>query len=84
MLPPPPIALPFLEFASPCIFSETLTFTSKNLLTQRSRQTDSPLFRSDSRYCAGMHFLVQVSTSLHGVVVSLHATYGDATMKHTG
>lgn len=46
-IPPPPP--PALCVASPCIFSDTLTFTSKNLATQRSRQTDSPLLRSDSR-----------------------------------
>lgn len=39
--------------------------TSKNLETQRSRQTDSPLFKSDSLYSGGMHFFVQVSTSLY-------------------
>jgi hypothetical protein len=45
IIPPPCFAA-----ASPCIFSETLTLTSKNLLTQRSRHTDSPLLRSASRY----------------------------------
>ena len=40
---------PCLWFASPCIFSETLMFTSKNFATHRSRQTDSPLFSSPSR-----------------------------------
>lgn len=35
--------------ASPCIFSLTFIFTSKNLETHRSKQTDSPLLRSDSR-----------------------------------
>lgn len=62
--PPPPIAPPCLCCASPCIFSDTFTFTSKNLATQRSRHTDSPLLRSASRYWFGIHFLVQVSTSL--------------------
>lgn len=65
---PPPIPPPCLCAASPCIFSETLMLTSKNLATQRSRQTDSPLFRSASRYSAGMHFFVQVSTSLEYIV----------------
>lgn len=50
--------------ASPCIFSLTLTLTSKNFATQRSRQTDSPLLRSASRYEASMHFLLQDWTSL--------------------
>ena len=53
-MPPPCFAA-----ASPCIFSETLTLTSKNLLTQRSRQTDSPLLRSASRYDVSMHFAEQ-------------------------
>ena len=45
-MPPPPACLPA---ASPCIFSLTLTLTSKNFATHRSRQTDSPLLRSPSR-----------------------------------
>lgn len=59
-IPPPPL----LFCASPCIFSLTLTLTSKNLDTQRSRQTDSPLLRSGSRYDASMHFLEHERTSL--------------------
>jgi hypothetical protein len=56
-MPPPNMpAPPCLPWASPCIFSLTLTLTSKNLDTQRSRHTDSPLFRSASRYDASMHF----------------------------
>jgi hypothetical protein len=47
---------PCPPWASPCIFSLTLTLTSKNLETQRSRHTDSPLFRSASRYDVSMHF----------------------------
>jgi|SRR5690242_1901658 len=50
---------PCLPCASPCIFSLTLTLTSKNLDTQRSRQTDSPLFRSASRYAVSTHFAEQ-------------------------
>jgi hypothetical protein len=71
MLSPSPHALfptqPIIDAfscAPLCIFSETLTLTSKNFDTQRSRQTDSPLFSSASRYWLGMHFLKQVSTSL--------------------
>jgi hypothetical protein len=48
-MPPKPPTPPCLPAASPCIFSETLMLTSKNLPTQRSRQTDSPLLRSPSR-----------------------------------
>lgn len=70
---PPPGLAPPLVAASPCIFSETLTFTSKNLATHRSRHTDSPLFKSDSRYSGGMHFLVQVSTSLCRVSLDRYA-----------
>jgi len=44
--PPPPACRPA---ASPCIFSDTLTLTSKNLATHRSRHTLSPLFKSASR-----------------------------------
>lgn len=61
--PNPPIGLPPpagpLCAASPCIFSLTLRFTSKNFPTHRSRHTLSPLFRSPSRYSGGMHFLLQ-------------------------
>jgi hypothetical protein len=60
-IPPPP---PCLFCASPCIFSLTLTLTSKNFATQRSRHTDSPLLRSDSRYEVSMHFLEQDATNL--------------------
>lgn len=45
--------------ASPCIFSLTFIWTSKNLETHRSKHTDSPLLRSPSRYSGGMHFLTQ-------------------------
>lgn len=61
MPPPPP---PCFPCASPCIFSLTLTLTSKNLDTQRSRQTDSPLLRSASRYDVSMHLDVQDLTRL--------------------
>jgi len=61
--PPPP-----RPCASPCIFSLTFTLTSKNLATQRSRQTDSPLFRSASRYVGSMHLELQDLRSLAGVV----------------
>lgn len=54
-----PPGKPCLPCASPCIFSLTLTLTSKNLDTQRSRQTDSPLFRSASRYAVSTHFAEQ-------------------------
>jgi len=60
-MPPPP---PCFPCASPCIFSLTLTLTSKNLDTQRSRQTDSPLLRSASRYDVSMHLDVQDLTRL--------------------
>ena len=60
---PPPPAPPFCA-ASPCIFSLTLRLTSKNLLTQRSRHTLSPLLRSGSRYSGGMHLAVQDWESL--------------------
>ena len=50
--------------ASPCIFSLTLTLTSKNLATHRSRHTLSPLLRSASRYDVSMHFLLQLCTRL--------------------
>lgn len=73
-MPAPP---PCLPCASPCIFSLTLTLTSKNLATQRSRQTDSPLLRSGSRYEVSMHFLEQEATSLiHNVSDMLCAGIG--------
>lgn len=61
---PIPIPPPCLLAASPCIFSLTLILTSKNLPTHRSRHTDSPLFRSPSRYSPGIHFLEQDSVNL--------------------
>jgi hypothetical protein len=67
-MPPPP---PCFPCASPCIFSLTLTLTSKNLDTQRSRQTDSPLLRSASRYDVSMHLDVQDFTRLIGWCVNL-------------
>lgn len=48
-IPKPPIPPPCRPAASPCIFSLTLTLTSKNFETQRSKHTDSPLLRSASR-----------------------------------
>lgn len=69
-IPNPPIAPPPAPFcaASPCIFSLTLRLTSKNLLTQRSRHTLSPLLRSGSRYSGGMHFFVQDCDNLCAVL----------------
>lgn len=68
-MPPPniPWPPPCLPCASPCIFSLTFTLTSKNLDTQRSRQTDSPLLRSASRYDVSMHFAEQDLRRLHNL-----------------
>lgn len=57
--PPPPPPPPCLIAASPCIFSDTFILISKNLLTHLSRQTDSPLLSSPSRYSGGIHLEVQ-------------------------
>ena len=75
-MPNPPIP-PCLAAASPCIFSLTLMLTSKNLETQRSRQTDSPLLSSPSRYSGGMHFWVQdcVRLEVDGLSVNRHRNY---------
>lgn len=70
-MPNPPPIPPCLAAASPCIFSLTLMLTSKNLETQRSRQTDSPLFNSPSRYSGGMHFLVQDCVRLEQKTLSV-------------
>ena len=51
---PAPAAAP-----TACIFSPTLLLTSKNLATQRSMQTLSPLLRSPSAYRVLMHFAWQ-------------------------
>ena len=49
--PAPPALAP-----NACSFSPTFLFTSKNLATQRSMQTLSPLLRSPSAYRVLMHF----------------------------
>ena len=62
--------------ASPCIFSLTLTLTSKNLLTHRSKHTLSPLFKSASRYVVSMHFLLQDCTSLSTKKRTIYISWG--------
>ena len=57
----------------PCNFSPTFLFTSKNLATQRSMQTLSPLFRSPSAYLGLMH-LVWHELRRHGEIEPCKAT----------